>query len=111
MNAYPGTYYRDVDATILSFARHIEPWDQGIMIVAVRNLIQECRTFPTVLDLREEYMEQGGDLPDPGRNMSPVVERTEPGSPGVAMPPEIRRRIRELERRYSGAATIEEHRG
>jgi hypothetical protein len=60
------------------YAKRLVPWELGAAERAVERLIDSCRRFPSVVDLREAYMAEGGDLPDPGRNMSPRVDPDRP---------------------------------
>jgi hypothetical protein len=65
-------------STITIYAEKMEPWDEDLAAEAVENLIDYSRRFPNVIDLREAYAAAGGDVPDPGRSMSPEVEHREP---------------------------------
>jgi hypothetical protein len=64
--------------TLAVFARRLEPWELGTAERAVERLIDHCRGFPRVVELREAYQAEGGQLPDAGRDMSPPVRRRPP---------------------------------
>ncbi len=61
------------DATVDVFVDRLLPWDYGTAAAAVENLIDSSRRFPHVADLRDAYAAAGGNLPDPGRRMSPPL--------------------------------------
>lgn len=61
------------DATVDVFVDRLLPWDHAIAAAAVENLIDVLRRFPYVSDLRDAYAAAGGNVPDPGRRMSPPL--------------------------------------
>jgi hypothetical protein len=73
--AYPTAFYsiQQRDEAVALFAEKLEPWDIGPATRAVEQVIENCRRFPSLMDLREAYAYRGGALPDPGRDMSPAA--------------------------------------
>ena len=69
-DAWPG---KATQGTLNVFADRLAAWDLDPASRAVERLIDGCRYFPSVVELREAYGAEGGSLPDAGRRMSPPV--------------------------------------
>lgn len=55
-------------------ARKIQPWDADLADAAIERAIDAMTWLPSFAELRSLYIAAGGDLPDPGRRMSPPQE-------------------------------------
>ena len=74
---FPGEFYGEAvrNATARQFAEAMLAWDREIASRAVQSIAESVYRFPSFATLRDAYASEGGDVPDPGRNMSPRVER------------------------------------
>jgi hypothetical protein len=68
--AFPADYNRTETAHLI--AEKLEPWDDALATEAVEWLVEHGRGLPRIAELRDAYAAAGGDLYDPGRNMSPA---------------------------------------
>jgi len=96
------------------YAEKLEPLEDAPATAAVEWLIENARGFPNVAEIRDAYLAAGGDLYDPGRNMSPGEERrdltADERAEVRAIQREIRERLEDWHRRLTrslGADTVE----
>lgn len=66
------------DRWILDMAERMLSWDDAAAELAVELLVDTGRALPYWSEIRDAYAAAGGDILDPGRNMSPAIEHREP---------------------------------
>lgn len=81
---YPSAFFRleDRERTVRQFADGMAEWDREVAWRAIRAVAESNYRFPSFAVLRDAYASEGGNVPDPGRNMSPRTgERSSEPSP------------------------------
>lgn len=95
LDAFPTPYATRGTADLLA-EKIAEFADEGAAERGVEWLVDNGRGLPRVAEIRDAYAAAGGDLYDPGRNMSPGIVRPELTDEQRRDVVRIQREIREL---------------